>query len=79
MSEMVERVANALWAGEHHPGTLLLPLDGKDKQRLIYSARLAIEAMREPTDAMFSAATDTYCSAGDLIDYWHKMIDEAAK
>lgn len=51
MSEMIERVAKAIFA-DRYPGE-----DWKDYQKRDYCghARAAIEAMREPTEAMMAA------------------------
>jgi len=72
MSEMIDRVAMALkqvWeAGDKNPeyGEL---------------ARAAIEAMREPTEAMIQAAKNTDYGSDDFgagpSTHWHEMIDAA--
>ncbi len=49
MNEMVERVARALWVGEAGPNEMAFCRK---------KARAAIEAMREPTDAMITAMRD---------------------
>jgi len=66
MSEMVDRVAMAL-RGQKIGTKVLWTYEDL--------ARAAIEAMREPTDAMVMA-TD---HAGDIYDAWRDMIDEALK
>lgn len=74
MSEMIERVANAIW----------LTMDAVDKQDLetpLKYARAAIEAMREPTYAMERAAYEGKGHGDYLqaIPTWQTMIDEALK
>lgn len=68
---MVERVAHAL------SGTL----DGDDPEEArkyyIAVARTAIEAMREPTDAMLEATwAKLHANISDA-DFWSAMIDAA--
>jgi hypothetical protein len=63
MSEMVDRVAKAI--------------DGRWNQGAMTSkelARVAIAAMREPTEEMLAAAYDP---SDPLIDTWQAMIDTA--
>ena len=50
MSEMIERVARAL-----RPDAMRLPPSESLHQEALGLARVAIEAMREPTEAMVSA------------------------
>ena len=98
-SEMVERVARALFETEWSP-------PGTEKIRAVWekewprsceywlnSARAAIAAMREPTEAMTEAASDAVekyedeVRGGDLTPtrhclpetVWRAMIDEAVK
>lgn len=63
---MIERVAEAIW---NEMGT------GKSNRRDF--ARVAIKAMREPTDAMIEAGWNFPGSQPD--DHWQAMIDEALK
>lgn len=57
MSEMVERLALAMQAGiEGQPGDFE-HMDPRPHQSYVKAARLAIEAMREPTAAMLAAGT----------------------
>jgi hypothetical protein len=83
MSEMIERVARAIyedaWGIEWPPE----PAGEADEYRR--GARAAIEAMREPTEAMLSAA-GTRRPRGDEVmgpDHpwalWDAMIDAALK
>lgn len=75
MSEMVERVGLALYvAGKwiDEDATLI--------QRCERLARAAIEAMREPTEAMIlEAYSDDAIGCGDAKAVWQHMIDEALK
>jgi 5-enolpyruvylshikimate-3-phosphate synthase len=70
-SEMIERVAKAL--GDN--------IDSYWDARI--AARLAIEAMREPTKAMIDAAechddhSTRYVQATDCVTHWQAMIDAA--
>lgn len=65
MSEMMMRVARALSDADHMA-------DG-DYRKL---ARAAIEAMREPTEAMIASDQLPY-SPGEMIGFWEIMIDAA--
>jgi hypothetical protein len=84
MSEMTVRVAKAIEAKRRE--LIALPL------ARIYPdlARAAIEALREPTEAMIKAANatadlggygfgDGECVRGDPADVWKSMIDEAVR
>lgn len=81
MSEMVERVARAIY------GARLLDLGDRDygfehlsdydKRLLENAARLAIEAMREPTEAMKGALQFYGMLDGDPDEAWDKTIDAA--
>lgn len=80
MSEMVERVAKALW---EHGGDGSLPrswklLHSDKKPEYRHMARAAIEAMRRPTDAMVDVSYDVGCGPGCL-EVWVGMIDAALK
>jgi hypothetical protein len=68
MSEMVERVAQALADAEYRS------YDGDANHYEM--ARAAIAAMREPTDDMICAAKDEDM-AWNVGDVWRAMIDEA--
>jgi hypothetical protein len=80
MSEMVERVARAIWAlnedTDCHDYGLLAP---HAKQRADDWARAAIKAMREPTEAMWKAKQPTWSLGRPMWDWWKDMIDEALK
>lgn len=71
MSEMVERVASAIFETIHYDcdGAGFLSRE---------AARAAIEAMREPTDAMINPGCDAAVnSGGNSILVWRAMIDAA--
>lgn len=64
-NEMIERVAKVLFCGH-------LRITRNDGLRL---AKLAIEAMKEPTDAMYSA-----CGKRNYaVEYYKLMIEAALK
>ena len=81
-SEMVERVARAL-----DPDAFAERLPGHEKGKCpscdyrtelaMSQARKAIEAMREPTEAMVDAVGSDYGAA--LEHQWQAMIDAALK
>jgi len=72
MTEMVERVAKALWQ-DRWPDQ-----EWNVLQRLNYMghARAAIEAMREPDIDMVQAGWD---ARGEVCERYRAMIDEALK
>jgi hypothetical protein len=77
MSEMIERVARALW----NDMNLDIPWGFDEERNYLGHARAAIEAIREPTAAMlFVGAND---EAGftqrNILQSWQLMIDEALK
>ena len=74
---MIERVARAMFACDHDE-----PWEqGEDLTRRIYlnNARAAIEAMREPSDAMLQAATMEVPTWDDAASKrkWQAMITAA--
>lgn len=71
MSEMVERVAKAIMARFNDP----LPFHAEEL------ARAAIEAMREPTNAMERAGDEygRFTNGPSACVVWEAMIDEALK
>lgn len=79
MSEMVERVAKALHKAHYERGRGLPPswdaIDRFEREMWLFSARAAIEAMREPTRDMISAANRNNHPRD--IDTWQTMIDAA--
>ena len=80
MSEMIERVALALFKAEQ-PEQLNDYRWEHTRANYILLARAAIAAMREPTEEMKSVDEvhwDYSCHVcGGLKDGWHKMIDAA--
>jgi hypothetical protein len=78
---MIQRVAAAMW-DRTHDGRWDDWGDGQDESRIIHrdDARVAIEAMREPTEAMVDAAwaswEDVDGSKG-FVGVWQAMIDAA--
>ncbi len=71
MSDMIERVAAAIAVYGIRNHIVKLP-----KEDAVDLARAAIEAMREPTEAMLKAAwsVDRYAQAGEE---WDAMIEAA--
>lgn len=74
MSEMVERVAKAIWSV---PMCGIEDARGSDDEIIVAMARAAIEAMREPTRPMYEAANDALVPTWDAKACWHSMIDAA--
>lgn len=76
MSEMVERVARAISPNWEY-------MSRNDRRNAVITARVAIEAMREPTEAMIKGAGWLYPMYDDPHDrhedVWSAMIDEALK
>lgn len=79
-ASMVERVARAMAdrskarvAGLHLLNAI--PMDGEED--FMKMARAAIEAMREPTEAMVKAGSSMYCNEYEAPDIWEDMIDAA--
>lgn len=72
MSEMVERVARALIKNEFGIEPEVLT------DAILDQARVAIAAMREPTEAMLTAGSE-WAYAGCSSDTWHWMIEEALR
>lgn len=73
MSEMIERIAKAIKA---KAWAIDLPLRDEECSEI---ARAAIEAMREPTNAMMFAPPDVQFGPADAEFVWHCMIDEALR
>lgn len=79
MSEMVERVARAMAVSRGFPPDELLGCGAKNGQAIWRAyeeyARAALEAMREPTEAM----KRLFCSARPESPrtVWHEVIDAA--
>jgi len=88
MTEMIERVALAMWRQREATFpkfTQRMTPDNIDRSSgawaaMLLQARAAIEAMREPTDAMTQAPTfnDMFgpCEAKEC---WQDMVDEALR
>jgi hypothetical protein len=76
MNEMIERVARAIAADNEN-----WPYDRRpwsEQRYLLERARAAIEAMREPTEAMKAAAKPFRKGVGEEPGgLWHAMIDAA--
>lgn len=74
MTEMIERVAKAIQSALSE-GT-----PGRDPDRMERIARAAIEAMRDPTEAMIDKGYDHVDYGGtDIEAAWKDMIDAALK
>jgi hypothetical protein len=82
MSELVDRVAEAIYDSHPQWGALWGKTPEIQKEYRA-SARAAISAMREPTDAMVEVAFDgtTFASAHrhEIANCWRIMTDEALK
>ena len=84
MSEMVERVARALFTAEHPFGTWST---GRNQAAWLRRAKMAIAAMREPTPAMTlvgSTTSEAYEDGGvehdlTVTPIWQSMVDEALR
>ncbi len=81
MSEMIERVAKALylWQEGKSDWDAAEPESKEDARE---AARAAIEAMREPTEDMKQCSEEIHWNyschvCGGLTEGWHKMIDHA--
>jgi hypothetical protein len=86
MNEMIERVARAICVDEYEDPDELLDTNDPVWTDYISRARAAIEAMREPTDAMKEAGGNGVCGiiqdVGDksekhFVRLWHCAIDAA--
>lgn len=73
MSEMIDRVAEAIRLRGCERGYPISPMV------VHHLAAAAIEAMREPTEAMADAGTTETNSEEDAIECWNAMINEAMK
>lgn len=72
MTDMVERIARAI--EQAMPNYISDELPQHD---FLASARAALEAMREPTPAMFDAAESWGDDAERDLRFWQAMIDAA--
>lgn len=69
MSEMIERMAVAM-----------MKVEWDDKLKDYYKfARAAIEALRDPTDAMVLAGEEHIHDNTDVVDLWRDMLEAALK
>lgn len=80
-SEMVERVARAIWCSDKLPDEAWILVKNSGGAEIWFrQARAAIEAMRVPTEAMCIAGEEapmTYGDGHDPRDVWPRMIDAA--
>lgn len=82
MSEMVERVARALfhWQHGHDRWDEAEP---EEREDACEAARAAIETLREPPDEALKAAAriwdDDWCTETNALNMWNAMIDEALR
>lgn len=75
-ASMIERVALALLADEHGPD--LQPNDVPNLwPAFVQQARVAIAAMRKPTEDMVSAGLDADVGHYSATGVWEAMIDAA--
>ena len=83
---MIEKVARALYEYQRALGNVVIPSweESVSLKNYWYDlARVAIEAMREPTEAAMKDCADDnsgapYCADHSfLIEQWNKMIDAA--
>ncbi len=92
MSEMIERIARAMWEAREDIEAVDSPnrcTFEADNPEIIAMARAAIEAMREPTEAMIEnneidhitlrCARAIHSSELPCADIWRAMINEALK
>ncbi len=75
MSEMVERVARAVWEATYTSPWGSSSMDAELMEVFRSRAVVAIKAMREPTEAMLRASYEP----GPRGEKWRAMIDEALK
>lgn len=86
--DMVEKVARAIVGAMYHPqpdmsGDIWKAVSPRHRRDATDAARAAIEAMREPTEAMKDAGSyfdhdgDGGISAYEAADVWSGMIDAA--
>lgn len=84
MSEMIERVARALCKADgcdpDHESPDQIDAGIKLWTRYVRDARAAIEAMREPTEAMSEAVKPLgLCRTEDAAEIYRAMIDAALR
>lgn len=80
MSEMVERVARAIWASTE-PHSPWDDLPERWKETNLAEARAAIEAMRKPTTGIVIEIAASLVCADEMTAgmVWDAVIDEALK
>lgn len=84
---MVERVARAIVETYNDyavrlPGFVKIPfekLEGQMQANALACARAAISTLREPTDAMTEAGSESGITETDAHAVWWRMIGEALK
>lgn len=76
---MIERVARALAEQWNEP--VWEGIDPGKRERFYGDAIAAIEAMREPTQAMLDTTKHPHCveTMDDIYEVWVNMIDEALR
>jgi hypothetical protein len=84
MNEMIERVAKALLEDKFPPNVGIAlrwdQMNAYERSAWMRAARVAIETMREPTEAMLNAAGSLgFCREEDVIEIWGPMIDAALR
>jgi hypothetical protein len=83
VSEMIERIARAMWERTHKEDGAMWPDDAERPEWWRDDARVAITAMSGPTDEMIEAGVrihKTPRSGPDetlVHDIWQEMCDEA--
>ncbi len=81
MSEMLERVAKALQKAHYERGRGIAPdwdaIDRFEREMWFFSARAAMVAMREPTEAMKLAPPDINFHPEEAAQAWRAMLDAA--
>lgn len=77
MSEMVWKVAKALYANDFGGSDFGEGCPPKVKDAYFKRARAALEAMREPTDAMVASVCGTGLCPSGVADIYIDMIDAA--
>ena len=83
MSEMVERVAEALFIAKFRREPHFDYQDSLEKDEWRLMAKLVIQAMRAPSDEMCKSGAakwdDDLCTETNALNMYEAMIDEALK
>lgn len=95
MSEMIERVARAMWAHEWGEHAEQQPFEASCREYWLDAARIAISAIRSPTEAMVAVGCeelpwgdehgsvvselDAQWRREALMPIWDGMLNEALK